>query len=173
MESASRRRRLWIWGLVALALFAVLAVFDVQMRDAGGPGIIGFELAGSEERAREILADWGDDGRDAARWSLWLDYPFLIANAIFWTLAVLAVRDAATARRQTRFARFGTAIARFPLAAATLDAMENVGLLLTLGRHAGDFAPRLAAIAATGKFIFSGVALLFVIAGLVMRARRR
>jgi hypothetical protein len=75
----TRRRALIGLAIVVVALMVVIGLLDQRMRDSGGPGIIGFEFAGSEERASEILADWGDRGRDAARASLWIDYPYLLA----------------------------------------------------------------------------------------------
>src|SRR5215208_4426337 len=108
----TRRTWLWILGLSAFALFIVLGTIDRTMSDTAGPGIVGFELAGSEDRAHEILADWGPDGHDAA------------------------VR-----RGWTRLASIGSTVIAFPIAAAIADALENVGLLLALGGHGGNAAP--------------------------------
>ncbi len=41
-------------------------------------------------RAQRILAEWGEEGRDAARLSLWLDFPYLAVYSVFWLLAVRA-----------------------------------------------------------------------------------
>ena len=60
------------------ALLASLAMLDRRMQATGGPGIIPFELAGPE-RSPEILRVWGREGRRAARASLLLDFPFLVA----------------------------------------------------------------------------------------------
>src|SRR5215207_2692360 len=88
-------RRAWLWalGVASGVLGLVLLGIDQGIWDEGGPGIVGFELAGSEERAREIRAEWGPDGRDAARLSLWLDYLYLALYGAFWALAVTATRD--------------------------------------------------------------------------------
>jgi hypothetical protein len=169
----SRRTALWITGAAMVALFVVLAILDQRMSDTGGPGIIGFELAGSEHRAHEILADWGDKGHDAARLSLWLDYPYIVAYATFWTLAVAATRDLASRRSWSRMAAFGATIVAFPVCAGILDSLENVGLLLALGRHGGALAPLAATIFASGKFLLSFSALAYVLAGLVLRLFRR
>jgi hypothetical protein len=169
----NRRTALWISGAAMVALFAVLGVIDQRMSDTGGPGIIGFELAGSEHRAHEILADWGDEGHDAAKLSLWLDYPFIVAYAAFWTLAVAATRDLAARRRWRRLAPLGDTVVAFPICAGILDALENVGLLLALGRHGGALAPLAATIFAAGKFLLFYSAVAYVVAGLVLRLRRR
>ena len=58
-----------------------MLVLERRMRSTGGPGIFGFELAGSPERAQQILEAWGPDGKSAARVSLLLDYPYLVSYA--------------------------------------------------------------------------------------------
>ena len=156
-----------------MLLLGVEAAFDVRMQDAGGHGIIDFELAGSLDHSRRILEFWGHDGHVAARWSLWFDYPYLIAYGAFWALAVAAVRDIARRRAWRRFARIGAVLVAFPIAAAAFDAVEDIGLLLALGRHGGAFAPRLASVCATAKFILIEIAILFVVVALVRRALER
>lgn len=151
-----------------VAFGIVLLALDERMRDAGGPGIVGFELAGTGERAHEILADWGDSGRDAARLSLWLDFPYLLAYGAFWALAVTATRDAFRVRGSLRLARPGALVA-FPLGAAAFDAVEDVALLLVLGERGGSALPALATACASAKFLLIAIAVLYVIAGLVAR----
>ena len=169
----TRRRALWVTGIASVVLFAVEAAFDLRMQDAGGHGIIDFELAGSLEHSRRMLEFWGHDGHAAARWSLWFDYPFLIAYGAFWTLAVAAVRDIARRQGWRRFAAVAAVVVAFPIAAATFDAIEDVGLLLALGRHAGAFAPRLATVSALLKFVLIELAVLVVLVGLARRALER
>jgi hypothetical protein len=148
----TRRRALWLTGAASLALFVVLTVLDLRLRDAGGPGIVGFELAGSEERVAEILDDWAEDGRDAARASLWIDFPFLLAYGAFLTLAVAALRDRAKRCGLGRLAAAGVVIVALPATAAAFDAIEDVGLLVALEGEGGDRAPLLATICASLKF---------------------
>ena len=162
---------LWISGLATLVIGVVLLALDMRMTDAGGPGIIGFEFAGSEERAAEILADWGDKGRDAARLSLWIDYAYLAAYGTFLTLAVVASRDLAERRRRRRLAAIGTRITAFPIGAVIFDGLEDAWLLLALGGHGGDVAPFAAALFATIKFVLLAVSLLYLLAGLAARLR--
>lgn len=169
----TRRAALWVLGLTMLGLLVVLGWLDLLMSDTDGPGIIGFELARSEERAEEILDDWGEKGQDAARLSLWLDYPYLVVYGAFWTLAGLATRDLAARRGWTGLAAAGAIVALFPIGAAVLDAIENAGLLVALDRRGGDTAPLVAAIAATGKFALLSAGVLYVLAGLARRGWER
>lgn len=171
----SRRRGLWLSGLASLALLGVLAMLDMRMQDTAGPGIIGFELAGSDERASEILSQWGDDGRSAARLSLWLDFPYLLAYSAFLSLAAAAIRDAARRHGWRRFARPGSVIAALPWVAGACDVVEDVNLLLVLGGNGSDASPALATAFAIGKFaglVVVGAYLLGGLAALVVRRLR-
>lgn len=159
----TRRRALWVLGIVTLALFAVLYALDVRMQDAGNAGIVDFELAGSRDRAQELLADWGSDGRDAAKASLWLDYLYLTAYGLFLWQAVLAVRDGALRRGWARAARPGRVVALLPLAAAAFDAVEDAFLLLALGGGGGEAAPLLGTVFASLKFACLAVALVYLL----------
>ena len=169
----TRKRALIASAIASLAIGAVLVVLDSRMMDAGGPGIIGFELAGSEDRATEILADWGDQGIDAAKASLWIDYAYIVAYGTFLVLAAWATRDLSRARGWPRMATVGTAVMPLAAAAAAFDAIEDVGLLLAVNGHGGAVAPRLAQICASLKFALLAVTLAYLLAGLAIRLRTR
>ena len=169
----TRRRALIASAAASIAIGAVLIVLDARMMDAGGPGIVGFEFAGSEERAAEILVEWGDEGTDAARASLWLDFAYILCYGTFLVLAAWATRDLAASRGWRRMAAFGTAVIPFAAAAAAFDAIEDVGLLLALDRHGGDLAPRLAQICASLKFALLAVTIAYLLVGLLLRLRAR
>ena len=169
----TRRTALWSLGIATVVLGLVLLGIDQRLWDEGGPGIVGFELAGTERRARDILVEWGPDGRSAARLSLWLDYAYLAAYGAFLALASLATRDHARRQGWRRFAAAGTAMAGLAVAAALFDAVEDVFLLLTLGRHGGAAAPAVAAVCAGLKFLCATVVCLYLLAALVRRAWRR
>ena len=147
----TRRRALWLLGITTLVLFAVLVVLDGRMQDTGGHGIVAFELACSSARAAEIMGEWGSDGRDAARASLWLDYLYLVAYGAFLWLAVRAVRDAALRRGWERFARPGAAIALLPLVAAAADARRGRLPAARARRPRRSAGPRLATALRLGQ----------------------
>ena len=137
-----------------------------------GPGMVTFELTGGQERADEILAEWGEEGQDAAREQLWIDFPFLLAYGAFLTLALGAVRDMARDRGWRRLTAIGGVVVWFGALAAGFDAIENVCLLLTLD-GAGAAFPLLATIFASCKFILLTIAIAYLLAGLAMRLRDR
>lgn len=134
---------------------------------ANGPGMVTFELSGGQERADEILAEWGADGRDAAREQLWIDYAFMLAYGAFLGLAAAAVRDLCRRRDLQRLAAIGAkAIWLGPLA-AVFDALENTCLLSTVD-GAGAAFPLLATIFASIKFALLAAAIAYLIVGLAM-----
>jgi len=145
-----------------LVLWAMSPMEDRMQ--AHGPGMVTFELTGGQERADEILSEWGDDGRDAARDQLWIDYAFMLAYGIFLGLAAAAVRDLCRDGGLRRLTAIGAvAIWLGPLAAG-FDAIENACLLLTVG-GAGSAFPLLATIFATCKFILLAGAIGYLLAG--------
>ncbi len=168
----TRRRGLIASGIATLILLLAMAPADSRMQDTGGPGIVPFELTGGQERADEILAEWGEEGQDAARESLWIDFGYLLAYGAFLTLALAATRDLARRRGWRRLAAIGGAIVSFGALVAAFDALENVCLLLTLD-GAGAAFPVLATVFATCKFILLAVAIAYLLAGLAMRLRQR
>jgi hypothetical protein len=161
------------WGLIAagvatLVLFLAMFPAERRMEDTGGPGMVPFELTGGQDRADEILSEWGADGQDAARESLRTDFGFLFAYGTFLTLALAAVRDLSRKRGWRRLAGIGGFVVWFGALGAAFDALENVCLLLTL-EGAGSAFPLLATIFASCKFILLTAAIIYLLVGLAMR----
>jgi hypothetical protein len=167
----TRGRALVLLAIAALALLAAMQPAEERMTD-NGPGIVAFELAGSADRSEEIRAEWGEDGRDAARQQLWIDYGFMLAYGAFLVLAAAATRDLARSRGWRRLAAFGVLAVPAGGIAAACDAVENACLLLTLG-DAGSWAPVVATVFAAAKFALLAVAVAYILAGLAMRLLKR
>ena len=155
-----------------LALLLAMSPAEDRMKDSGGPGMVPFELTGGQDRADEILAEWGEDGQDAAREQLWIDFGFLLAYGTFLTLALAAVRDLTRDRGWRRLAAIGGVVFCFGALGAAFDALENVCLLLTLD-GAGAAFPLLATIFASCKFFFLTTAIVYLLAGLGTRLLSR
>lgn len=168
----TRRRGLIASGIATVVLLLAMSPADERMQDTGGPGIIPFELTGGQDRADEILAEWGEEGQDAARESLWIDFGFLLAYGTFLTLALAGVRDLARERSWRRLAALGGVVVSFGALCAAFDALENICLLLTLD-GAGAAFPLLATIFAACKFAFLAAAIAYLLAGLATWLRRR
>jgi hypothetical protein len=155
-----------------VVLFLAMSPAENRMKDSGGPGMVPFELSGGQDRADEILSEWGEDGQDAAREQLWIDFGFLLAYGTFLTLALAAIRDLARKRGWRRLAAIGAVVVSFGALAAAFDALENVCLLLTLG-GAGAAFPLLATIFASCKFLLLTIAIVYLVVGLATRLLSR
>jgi hypothetical protein len=137
------------------ALFVPLAVLDRRMQATGGPGIVPFELAGPG-RGEAILARWGDDGRRAARASLVLDFPFLLAYTLLNVRLTRRASSTLSDRGARPLASLEPAIRAVQIGAGACDAIENAALLGVLARG-GD--PRLSGIArGAARAKFAGLA---------------
>jgi hypothetical protein len=150
-------------GIATVVLLLAMSPAEERMKDAGGPGMVPFELTGGQDRADEIMGEWGEKGQDAARESLWIDFGFLIAYGTFLTLALAAARDLAKRRDWRRLAAIGGVVVSFGALGAGFDALENVCLLLTLD-GAGAAVPLLATIFAACKFAFLAGAIAYLLA---------
>lgn len=168
----TRRNGLIASAIATLVLLLAMSPAEERMKDTGGPGMVPFELTGGQDRADEILSERGEDGQDAARESLWIDFGFLLAYGTFLTLALVAIRDLARQRGWRRLAPIGGVVVSFGALGAAFDALENVSLLLTLD-GAGAAFPLLATIFAACKFILLAAAIAYLLAGLAMRLRSR
>lgn len=155
-----------------VVLFLAMSPAENRMKDTGGPGMVPFELSGGQHRADEILAEWGEDGQDAARQQLWIDFGFMLAYGSFLTFALSTVLDLARKRGWRRLAVIGGVVVFFGALGACFDALENICLLLTLG-GAGAAFPLLATIFATCKFTLVVLAIAYLFTGLAMRLLSR
>jgi hypothetical protein len=59
LSPIARRRALWGLSSVGVGTLIPLLALQREMTRTGGPGIIPFELAGTEERAERIMQRWG------------------------------------------------------------------------------------------------------------------
>ncbi len=169
----SRRSALIVLGVAVLALGGVLLAIDPAREAEGNPSIVDFELAFSEQRSEEIRAEWGPDGEDAARLSLWLDFAYLLIYGVFLVLAAGATRDFAARRGRRRLLAAGAIAIPAAAAAPAFDAVEDVWLLIALGGHGGGLPPLLGGVFATLKFAALAVAIAYLLAGLAARLRAR
>jgi hypothetical protein len=160
----TRKLGLILAGIAMVGLSLAMSPAESRMQD-NGPGMVPFELTGGQHRADEILAEWGDEGQEAAREQLWIDFGFMAAYGTFLTLALASVRDMARSRDWRRLAAIGEVVVSFGALGAGFDALENVCLLLTLG-GAGAALPLLATIFAACKFALIATAIAYVVAGL-------
>ena len=165
------RRGLIVLGLLVLTL-GVGALALPALDDMGDVGIIEFELARTSEQASEYYGELGDAGRDAARESLYLDYPYLILYGLFYAAACVVVAARAAERQMPGLARWGRPLAFAGLAGAACDAVENLALLRVLDGHTDQPWPGIAFTFATAKFALSACAVLYAVIGFLLTLRR-
>jgi len=156
-------------AVAAFVMFGRLAPLDQLLKAREPGGIFALEFAWSGERASEILAAW--QGLEAVvRQQTWWDYLFLLCYPLSLSLACAMVTDAQT----NPVAMIGAFVAWAVLAAAPLDAVENLAMLLMVDYGAGEALAKLATWCAGLKFILllAGVGYLLVAgtATLVQRA---
>jgi hypothetical protein len=172
MTGLSRKQWLIVLGTLMVAFWIALGAIERSLPE-GTPGVIRYEFVGSEDRATEMLAEWGDAGQDDIRLSLWVDYGFMLVYGAFFTLAGLATRDFARERGLRALAAAGRWAPWCAAGAALFDASENANLLLILGGHGGSAAAPLATACASVKWVLIGLAIAYVLWGLVVRLLRR
>lgn len=174
-----RRVLFWLAVAVAVALFVVLARLDAPLKTSEAPyGIVSLELASSVAEVETILASWrrvvveGVGGLTLARRSIGIDFAFIVA---YVTVLAGACRWAAAAlRRQGRpGASAVRAVAGLQPVAGLLDVVENVGMLIEVGRASGGglaaFVPPVVAVAASLKFLSIAAGVVAILWGLAAR----
>lgn len=173
------RRRLALVCLTVLAVLPVAlgtVVHPLHEDKPGGESIVDFELAGSVDRAQEILATWRAEGviDDAkAIQTFDLVYP-LIYSAALAGLCIAAAGAWSRAGR-SRLAAAGIAMAWVAFAAAGFDYVENLGLGISLWDEPATPWPQVSFVAAVLKFAAIYASLLYALSGLVgtLIGRRR
>ena len=140
------------------------------MQATGGPGIIPFELAGPD-RSKEILSKWGAEGQRAARASLLLDFPYLIAYTALGVQLIGRAREAFGERDASTLEAVGPLVAAVQVAAGACDAVENAALLGVVARG-GD--ARLASVArSAARMKFAGLLVGVLYGGTALLGRTR
>ena len=171
-SAGTRRRILWIAGAAALAIWVFLAFQDSQIKDSGGPGIISFEVSGTQDQAEETLEDWGEEGKDDARVSIFVDFPYIVAYSIFLAAGCTICAERFARRGMDRLAGIGPLLGWSMIIAGLLDAIENVAMLRVIAGYTETW-PGIALYAATPKFAIAGLGLAYVIAGAILGRRPR
>ncbi|MFQ5966193.1 MAG: hypothetical protein ACE5MI_01130 [Acidimicrobiia bacterium] len=164
--------------LVRRAAAATAVTFLIQfatgwaLRNPVAPyGIVSLELAGSADRAEEIVASWEEANiLGLATANVLLDYSFLVSYAVL--LVALSVRAGMRVETPVSMTT-GYTVGWGQWLAGGLDAVENVALLVLLAGAISDLTAGIARAAAVGKFVLIGVGLLWVVTAEVVRLVRR
>lgn len=164
----ARKRRFFTFFLLTLVMFAIFRVLDQPLRTpAALNGIVSFELAGTPERAKQMVDSWSREAGMTAAFGLGLDYLFmpLYSLALAYGTLLAAGRHGGWLRLLGNVAGWGA------FAAALFDAVENYALFnILLGAHETQY-PAIAAVSAAIKFGLLIFGLAYSIAGGVLPRR--
>jgi len=142
----------WLFlATLSLVLLVQLRLIDGALMSPDTPwGIVGFELAFTQERAAAIIAVWRSMGvTESALVSLGVDVAFLLVYPfMFRSLVQLLRRDDGSA-----FQRLGPPLSAAVLACIPLDALENALLWRELVAGASTPLAVTAGLAASLKFL--------------------
>jgi hypothetical protein len=135
----------WLQATVFGAMFALVIVFSTLMKrdattmKAGGAGIVAFELAGKTDKAHAILANWGTEGRRAARRDLRLDIGLIVGYAVGLSVAFSSAVAGVAEAAGPCWAAAARLLVWIPLLAGAADLGEDFCLARTLTRY--DLSP--------------------------------
>lgn len=169
-----RAQALVLVTLLALAVWLGLSVANAPLRNPAAPsGITSLALAGSADRAAQIIARWGPPQREAAAFSLGLDFLFLFLYPTALSLGV-GLAAGRLVPRHPRLAQWGEALALALPLAAVFDAVENAAVWQMLQLGATDGRALVAATSATLKLALVTLGLAYLAAaGLLGRSPPR
>lgn len=158
-----------------LILFAVFQILDAPLRTLAAPnGIVSFELAGTSDKAFQILVSWEPvyqsgppfivqpSGKLFAAFGLGLDYLFMPVYATALSLGILL----AAGRHEGRFATYGAWLGWGAYTAALFDTVENYALVqILLMNQLRSPYPQVASVCAIVKFGLLVLGLVFALIG--------
>jgi hypothetical protein len=175
LPSTSRKPLFFAFLAGTLILFAVFRVLDAPLQTSAAPnGIVSFELAGTPEKAFQILISWEPvdqsgppmniqpSGKLFAVFGLGIDYLFMPLYATALALGILL----AAGRHAGWFVTFGAWLGWGAYAAALFDAVENYALArMLLMNEVWSPYPEVAAVSAMLKFGLLALGLVFALVG--------
>jgi hypothetical protein len=172
LAESPRRGLIFLGLLVATLAVGALALASLGDMSDRGVGIIEFELSRTADKASEFYGQLGEEGRDAARESLYLDFPYLVLYALAYAAACIVVSARAAERGMDSLARWGRPLAIGAFVAAGCDVVENLALLQVLDGHTDQPWPGIAFVLASVKFLLLTLASLYAVAGFLLTLRR-
>jgi hypothetical protein len=151
-------------GLLVVLALALTAVVGALFPRLGSPGIVALELAWSPGRAKEIVGRWSANAAlGRVRRSIYLDFAFIVAYVaalVFFILLAARVAEGSGLVSDETADTFAWIGSLAMIGAGTLDAVENIGLLLLIrGRIARGWTLLTSACAAVKFALLSAGAL--------------
>ena len=163
------RWRVFVPAFTLTTIIGKLLSVDLKTREAPC-GIISFELAGSVDKARQIIAAW-EASRiiNRAFFSLKLDFAWIPCYSTTLSVACAWASEMIARHRWHAPARFGILLAWAQWLAGALDVAENIALLIVLRGRVTSFWTRAAQLAAILKFALALLGLAYSALGLLAK----
>jgi hypothetical protein len=163
-------RRFFLFMLAStLVIMVILNWVSAPLTTLAAPmGIVSYELAGTIDKAEQILVSWDTQTQLRAAFSLGFDYLFIPAYSLTIGLACIWVAGVIRARRWP-FAMLGLPIAWGLLLAAFSDGVENIALTTMIFNSASSPWPQIAYGCAMVKFLLIFAGLIYAFYGFVVR----
>ena len=158
--------RLRCIALPALVVYLIAVLPFVLIDELGD--MVCLQLEWSESKAREIVADWSH--AEVVDMAFLQGADALHALALGLLLAVAAVW--AGRRMGSRASDWAPIAAWMAVAAAVVDTLENVGMIVMIRGYVDDPVPAVTTGLAVAKFSILLAVLLYVLGGTLARLRR-
>ncbi len=168
LEAIPHSKRLAVF----LTLLAVFLVMTIAFRFIGPaePNILDFELAGTTDRATQIINAWDMQDRIRAGFNLGFDYLYM---PVYSTLIALACVWGAGVLTYKKWRATGLLLGWGLWVAALFDAVENVALTVILFGTVADPYPQMAQMCAILKFGLIVLGLVFAAVAAVVYLVRK
>ncbi len=164
LASIPRDKRVRVFVLLLISSLSVTFLF--RFIGPIQPTIVDFELAGSVEKAGQIVNAWNETDRIRAGFSLGFDYLYM---PLYSTTLALACVMAIGVLKPRAWRSIGLLLAWGLWVAAISDAIENVALLTILLGHNVAPWPQAAQLCATIKFGLILAGLGYVVIGVILK----
>jgi uncharacterized membrane protein YhaH (DUF805 family) len=170
---SSRKSLFWWLFLFTLGVMVSLNLVSKPLITPAAPnGIVSYELAGTPQKAQEILDSWNYEARLHAAFSLGFDYLFM---GLYSTTIALACLWGSRVMHAARWpgVLLGILLAWSLWLAAVSDGIENVALSLILFNVPAAPWPQIAQVCAILKFLLIFAGLIYVFLALIVRFWKR
>jgi hypothetical protein len=168
------RRGRQVLGLFILS-FGVGALMLPSMgtMSTRGVSIPDLQFMRTSSEAVELIARLGPSGVDAAQVAHYLDFLYLVTYAIALSAACVVVGARGADHGRAQLAALGPRVAWFAVAAAALDAVEDVAILLVLNGQTEQPWPAIAFGGSVVKFALLAVVIVYLVVAVAATRSRR
>jgi len=164
---SGRVRIFWVSLILGAATAFFIGQVSAPARESGYTGL-SLQFAGTPEKAKTILNAWGETGRDAIALGIRIDFVFILFYVATLIFGCQIAAERFWARGKLRWARCGPLLAWCAIAAGAFDLVENcLQLELLSGLMETDW-PAIIRVCASLKFLLTGAAALYTLAGLLV-----